>query len=112
MIYGVERWLCAKGDLEIPETLDGCPVTLIGQKAFKNSSGLTSVKIPASVTRIGSDAFERCRESLFDKTTIPGVKLVDGWVVGHGGSLSGDLNLAGVRGIMAKVFYNCRELKS
>ncbi len=28
-IDGVERWLRVKGDLEIPDTMDGCPVTSI-----------------------------------------------------------------------------------
>ena len=41
--------------VEIP---DG--VTSIGYEAFANCTGLTSVEIPASVTSIGYDAFEGC----------------------------------------------------
>jgi hypothetical protein len=35
-------------------------VTSIGEKAFYNCYGLTSVTIPASVTRIGTEAFKYC----------------------------------------------------
>ena len=35
-------------------------VTSIGDYAFSNCSGLTSVTIPASVTSIGEDAFSNC----------------------------------------------------
>ena len=73
-----------KGELVIPESLGGYPVTGIGPRAFINCSNLTAVRIPsgvktidygafsechglesvtlpASVTRIGSWAFTRCR---------------------------------------------------
>ena len=48
------------GDVTIPSTLDGYPVTSIGYMAFSNCSRLTSVKIPSSVTSIGSNAFYWC----------------------------------------------------
>ena len=48
------------GDLTIPSTLGGYPVTSIGYNAFCLSSGLTSVTIPDSVTSIGDTAFLKC----------------------------------------------------
>ena len=52
------------GDLTIPEsvTFRGCPypVTSIGDEAFDECSGLTSVTIPNSVTSIGKKAFDGC----------------------------------------------------
>ena len=48
------------GDVEIPETLGGYPVTKIGSSAFMNCSYLTSVTIPDGVTYIGEDAFNGC----------------------------------------------------
>jgi hypothetical protein len=36
-------------------------VTSIGDKAFYDCSGLTSVTIPEGVTSIGKGAFDRCR---------------------------------------------------
>lgn len=46
--------------LTIPDTIDGCPVTAIGDLAFHNCSALTAIHIPGSVTRIGSLAFGNC----------------------------------------------------
>src|SRR5262245_14496646 len=37
---------CADGALTIPETIDGLPVTRIGQAAFSSCTSLTSVAIP------------------------------------------------------------------
>ena len=52
------------GDLTIPEsvTFRGCPypVTSIGDEAFDECSGLTSVTITNSVTSIGDGAFRGC----------------------------------------------------
>ena len=61
------------GDLAIPEsvTFRGCPypVTSIGDEAFDECSGLTSVTIPNSVTSIGDGAFGGC--SGLTSLTIP-----------------------------------------
>ena len=80
----------ATGELVIPATIDGNPVTSIGSDAFFFTSltsitipygvtsigygafamcGLTSITIPNSVTSIGGGAFYECR-SLF-RITIP-----------------------------------------
>ena len=47
------------GDIVIPNTLGGYPVTSIGDYAF-HGSDLTSITIPDSVTSIGNYAFEYC----------------------------------------------------
>lgn len=49
------------GELVIPDTLGGCPVTRIGDKAFMYCRELTRVTIPESVTNIGKNAFDSCR---------------------------------------------------
>ncbi len=51
----------ATGDLVIPDTYRGCPVTHIETSAFAGCSNLTSVTIPDSVTSIGEYAFWGCR---------------------------------------------------
>lgn len=50
----------ASGAVQIPETYDGVPVTLVYDGAFKNCGLITEVVIPESVTRIGLGAFESC----------------------------------------------------
>lgn len=48
------------GELVIPNTFAGCPVTSIGGYAFEDCNNLVSVTIPDSVTNIGSHAFDGC----------------------------------------------------
>lgn len=48
------------GKLIIPDTIEGYPVTVIGIDAFSRCTGLTSVTIPNSVTRIRANAFYYC----------------------------------------------------
>lgn len=115
------------GALVIPAMLGGVPVVSIGYKAFCECTDLTSVTMPDGVTSIGDEAFSGCSslaevsigagvvsigwdvflgcdETLFDTTTFPGLKLVDGWVVGYTGDLPDDLNLADARGIAPEAF--------
>jgi len=48
------------GAVAIPDTIDGLPVTRIGDSAFQGKTSLTSVSIPNSVTSIGDSAFNYC----------------------------------------------------
>ena len=57
------------GNITIPSTLGGYPVTTIGEYAFYECTSLTGVTIPDSVTTIGNGAFRDCT-SLTD-VTIP-----------------------------------------
>ena len=57
------------GAITIPSSLGGYPVTSIGEYAFEDCSGLTSVTIPNSVTSIGKYAFSSC--SGLTSITIP-----------------------------------------
>lgn len=48
------------GDLNVTNTLGGCPVTEIAPSAFSDCRALTSVRIPEGVTKISDWAFNRC----------------------------------------------------
>ncbi|MCA9096043.1 MAG: leucine-rich repeat domain-containing protein, partial [Planctomycetaceae bacterium] len=48
------------GHVEIPESIDGKPVTRIGPNAFSNCKGIVDVTIPTTVTDIGASAFYDC----------------------------------------------------
>lgn len=57
MITGYTKTI--EGELVIPDEIDGMPVTAIEEQAFL-SCGMTSVKIPDTVTEIGKSAFNSC----------------------------------------------------
>lgn len=57
-------------DLVIPSEIDGYPVTEIADEAFYQHKTLTSVHIPASVTKIGSNAFS-LTPNLVNATAAP-----------------------------------------
>lgn len=46
--------------LVIPETIDGCKVTEIGESAFSNCTELTSIYFPQSITDIWCCSFTNC----------------------------------------------------
>ena len=50
----------ASGNLTIPATYNGLPITAIGARAFYDCRDLLSVDIPDSVTSIGNGAFSGC----------------------------------------------------
>ena len=53
------------GEVIIPDEIDGCPVTCIGEKAFYSygsTSKYESIIIPDSVKIIGDKAFESCQK--------------------------------------------------
>lgn len=47
-------------EVNIPEILDGKPVTALGKELFKNNYSLRTVFIPDSVTTIGANVFNGC----------------------------------------------------
>ena len=66
--YGSEGDL--SGDITIPATIGGCPVTSIGGSAFEGCGDIVSVTIPDGVTRIVNYAFLGCNG--LARVTIPG----------------------------------------
>ena len=91
--------------LSIPEG-----VTSIGSYVFSGCTSLDTISIPDSMSNIGYAAFEYCNAALYDTMTIPGVTLVDGWAVASDASISGAVDLTGVRGIASGVFAGRAEI--
>jgi hypothetical protein len=50
----------ATGDVVVPETIAGLPVTAIGYRAFTGCSGVNRITIPSGVTYIQVEAFSGC----------------------------------------------------
>ena len=57
------------GNVLLPDMLDGKTVTQLGDGAFYNASGLTSIDLPATLEGIGYESFEGC--SSLTSITIP-----------------------------------------
>ena len=53
---------CLDESVVIPSALNGKPVKVIAENAFKNCSEIKEITIPDSVTRIGKEAFLSCAE--------------------------------------------------
>jgi hypothetical protein len=56
----ITKYIGSDAAVTIPSTIDGLPVTNIGDSAFFNCASLTYITIPNSVTSIGSHAFYSC----------------------------------------------------
>ena len=129
-IIGVDASI--SGDIVIPDTLGGIPVTHIGRNAFENCTnissitistgvesiddyafkgcqGLTNISIPDSVTIIGEYAFEGCTG--LPSVVIPSsVKTIDyGAFYNCTGLMKVTIN-SGVEYIRAYAFYDCTRL--
>ena len=63
-------------NVSIPATIDGCPVTRIGENVFSNARSLQSVTFPDCLREIGRNAFADC-ESLASAPLPAGLSLLD-----------------------------------
>ena len=63
-LYGdhaeITAYLSDEARIEIPKTIEGLPVTAIGQWAFSEYTWVTDVTLPDTLTSIGSCAFYHC----------------------------------------------------
>jgi hypothetical protein len=56
----ITKYTGSGGAVTIPDTINGLPVTSIGDKAFQGRTRVTEVTIPYDITSIGSFAFSGC----------------------------------------------------
>ncbi len=66
----ITKYIGPGGEVTIPRTITGLPVTSIGNDAFADCTSLTNITIPTSVTYIGDSAFYYC-------TNLTGVTIPD-----------------------------------
>ena len=59
--YTIKSYTGNATSVVIPDTYNGLPVTVIGEKAFYNNTDLLGVDIPESITKIENNAFYNCR---------------------------------------------------
>jgi hypothetical protein len=101
----------AAGELVIPDTIEGNPVTSIGNYAFNACNNLTSITISNSVTSIGNEAFYSC-------TNLTGIAIPDGVTSIGKNAFFGCTSLTsvtignGVTSIGDYAFQNCTSLTS
>ena len=102
----------ATGDIVIPDTYRGKPVTVIGKKAFFNKSDVTSVTLGKNITTIGDFAFANC--SYLTSVTLPeSLTSIGASAFASCRTLAGDLVIPnGVEVISEKAFSYCGQLTS
>lgn len=106
-------------EVVIPATYNGKPVTEIGQRAFSECQKITSIVIPASITKISAEAIYKC--SNLTKISYGGT--IDQWVqIDTQGYVLNDrdlyisntivteANITTASEIKAQTFYGCRSL--
>lgn len=59
---------------------------VIGDGAFTGCTSLTTVAFGNGVSYVGENVFDGCTSIVYDTSTLPPLKLMDGWVVGWAGS--------------------------
>ena len=97
-------------NLIIPESLDGVPVTSIGQQAFVNCTTLESVEIPDSITRMGYWAFSGC-SNLKQVKLSKNLKSINMDCFSECSSLESIVVPEGVTQLAPGAFMHCTDLK-
>lgn len=107
----VTRYKGTAADVTIPSRYKGKPVTMIDHAAFHNSSVVTSVTIPDSVTSIPDDAFSYC--SQLTNISIPNSVTFIGFSAFNSCTSLKSITLpSSLSTIQSYAFYNCGNLKT
>ncbi len=97
------------GIITIPEKVEGCSVTAIGEKAFYEKADIISVTVPSCVKTIGVSAFAKCT-ALTSVTIAEGVESI-GKTAFNGCKVLTEITLPeGIASIGSSAFMNCTSL--
>lgn len=100
----------AKGKVVVPDTIEGCPVTAIGEKAFSGRRYITSITLPQTVNAIGRLAFYQC-EGMTDINLPSGLTTIEYGTF----SLCTSLTTLHIPATVTKINpegFSCRKLSS
>jgi len=107
----ITGYIGSGGAVTVPSTLNGLPVTSIGNDAFYQCASLTSVIIPSGVTNIGVGAFFSCTS--LTSVTIPNtVTSIGKFAFENCLSLTSITIPASVTSIATVAFAGCTSLTS
>lgn len=117
LTYGIDRDYAAviqcskdaRGEITIPDNINGVTVNIIAEEAFKDCTGITAVTIPESVLKVNEYAFSGCT-SLKTVKNRADLQWVADYAFSNCKSLEGFLNPVFVQG--ANVLRGCTSLKS
>lgn len=99
------------GAVTVPSSINGLPVTSIGDYTFLNNTSLTGVTIPAGITTIGEFAFAGC-ESLNEVTIPNSLARIGNWAFRRCFSLVNVTIPSSVTAIGNGLFSYCTSLSS
>lgn len=105
----ITGYIGSGGAVSIPTSLEGLPVTSIGNGAFANCTTLTGITIPNKVTTIGDNAFDGCTG--LTSVTIPAkVISIGNYAFNSCTSLTGITIPGKITGIGEGTFKSCSGL--
>jgi len=94
------------GPITVPDTIEGLPVTRIGDYAFDGCSGLTDITLPVTISSIGARAFRYC-SGLTGINLPEGLGDIDAWAFSYCNGLTGLTIPSTVANISMRAFAYC-----